>query len=443
MQAEDLLDVSVNVAEAGITRQGFGTELIFAYHTHYADLVRTYACNGGLSKALIADGFTVGEPAYVAAIACSKQRPRPKQIKIGRRVTPETQVLKLTPLVGAALQSRTFYIADAFGTKYTITFVNDGTPLVAEACTAMAAAINATAVAMTATAGATDVTLTADAPNTLHSVYGLDSTITLTDTTTSTNVAAELTAVADFDNDWYGLGIPSNAPTTIEAAADWIETQEKIYLAQSHDMGIIGSGTTDIASSIKSQSYTRSRVMYNARALSFSGLSLMAQMLCFEPGQATWMFKAIVGAVADKLTAAQAGYAYAKNALTYEALFGASFSSDFEKGAGRFLDVQQIVDWVVQRLREGYVAKQLASPKIPYTDSGIGAAMYGVCKNVLTAGIANTAIDPDDTTWTIEVPKVKDIDPAQRAARHFPGTELSFRATGATHSADVTVSIAA
>jgi hypothetical protein len=443
MQAEDLLDVTVNVAEAGITRQGFGTVLIFAYHTHYTDLAREYACNGGLGKALQDDGFTTSEPAYVAAIAASKQRPRPRKIKIGRRVTPETQVLVLTPTAGAALQTRTFTIEAANGTKYPISFTNDGTPLVAEVCTAIAAAINATAVAMTAVAGATTVTLTADAPNTLHSVYGLDSTVTLTDTTVVSNVAAELDAIRDFDNDWYGLANPSSAPTSIEACADWIEGQEKIYLGQTHDMGVISSSTTDIASSIKSQSYTRTRVMYNARALSFAGLCLMAHMLCYEPGQATWMFKPIVGAVADKLSAAQAGYAYAKNALTYETLYNASFSSDFEKGAGRFLDVQQIIDWVTQRLREGYVAKQLASPKIPYTDAGIGAVMYGVCKNVLSAGIANDAIDPDDTTWTIEVPKVKDIDPADRAARHFPGTELSFRATGATHSADVTVSIAA
>lgn len=442
--ADDILSVTVRVADAAVTRAGFSVPLVLAYHVHGTDVVRTYSASTFATEAA-ADGFATTEPGYQALAKIFAQRPRPKTAKIGKLSAAPTQILEIVPTIadGAAAQTDTFTIVDHTGTEYDVSVTTDATPTVAEWIALAVTAVNATATTVTASNGTTKLILTADAANTVHAVIDASARLAVTETTLQSGVSTSIDSIIAADNDWYGLCLPYGAPTIIEAVADKIETLDKICIAQTSSQDVLTSVTSDIASSVESQSYNNTKVLFGGNATEMSGCALMAQLLTYEPGQASLDAKILTGVTADHLSTAGSNYAQLKGALTYETIIGQAMTVDLGLGANRFLDITEITHWVKSRLQEGFVNAKLAQPKIPYTDAGIGATMYGICRNVHQQGVNNTAIDPDETTWSIEVPKVADQDAADRANRYFPGTVYSFRAQGAVHTADISVQIAA
>lgn len=134
--AEQIANVSITRATRTPSQQGFGVPLIAAYHTNYASRVRSY----GSLTAILADGFKTTDPAYKIAAAIFSQNPAPPTVKIGRRASAFTQVVRLIPETPTA--------GMIFGVKVgglLATYTADGTPTLAEACTGLAAAINALA----------------------------------------------------------------------------------------------------------------------------------------------------------------------------------------------------------------------------------------------------------------------------------------------------------
>lgn len=439
--ADDILSVSVRVADAGISRAAFNVPMVLAYHTHGVDVVRTYSASTFASEA-VADGFATTEPGYQGLAKIFAQRPRPKTAKIGKLSAAPTQIYEIVPTIasGSAAQTDTFSITDNDGVTYDISVTTDATPTVAEWVALAVTAVNATATTMTASNGTTKLVLTADAANTIHSVHALSSRLALTEATTApAGISTDIDAVIAADNEWYGLCLPYGAPAMIEVVADKLETLDKICIAQTSSADVIRTGSSDIASSIESQSYNNTKVLYGGKALEMGGIALMAQMLTYQPGQASLDAKTLTGVTADFLTSGQSGFAQAKGALTYETILGRAMTVDLGLGANRFLDITIITHWVKARLQEGFVAAKVAQPKIPYTDDGIGATMYGICRNVHQQGVDNGAIDPDEDTWSIDVPLISEQSTVDRAARYFPGTEYAFRASGAVHTADISV----
>lgn len=162
-------DIEISRTSRGVTRRGFASMLILAYHALYADRVRGYS---DLSE-LTADGFAPDHPAYVQAAAAWAQEPSLPLIKIGRRALPFTQVVDVTPnspLSGSAAETWTLKVDGL-----TATFTSDATPTLAEVCTGVAAAINALgdvdAIVIAGASSASEQTLTGA---TLDGVIGDD-----------------------------------------------------------------------------------------------------------------------------------------------------------------------------------------------------------------------------------------------------------------------------
>lgn len=446
MSLSDIVNVQTHISAATVIQQGFGVPLVLAYHTHWTDLVRTYDAaswqeamgpieNGG-------EGFSPSEPAWLAVAAMMKQNPRPKTFKIGRRTVAATQILQLTPTLSTADgYIHKFTIGAADGAVYPLEITQTPLMTLAGLCTAIAAEVTgipAIAMAADGTSG-THVSLTSNAPNALHEIYGMSPTIKMTDLTTSDTVQylLDLDNIRDADDSWYALVLATPAPAAIEGAADWVElTQRKILVASTHDGDVLTNSTSDIASSIKNQGYARTHIAYNQRSLSNMGAAWTAAMLTYEPGQATWMFKTLAGVYADKLTADQENHLEAKYASYYQALLGTNNTGEGKSGSGIFLDLTQLADWAKARTEEGVIAVLRAAPKVKFTDADAGNKFYGVFRNVILMGVANDAIRPEDDTWTINVPKVADIPAIDRQNRRFTGMSYSFTATGAVHGVD-------
>lgn len=133
---DDLVNITVSTRTRTPARRGFGTALILAYHTKYADRVRTYSSLAGL----VTDGFKTSDPVYKIAAALLAQPTSVRTFKVGRRALPYTQVVDLTPTTPAASEVFTVEIG-GLEASYTA----DATPTVAEVCTGLASAINALA----------------------------------------------------------------------------------------------------------------------------------------------------------------------------------------------------------------------------------------------------------------------------------------------------------
>lgn len=133
---DDFFTVNVSATTDTQTRAGFGTALFACCDVPWTSgaRVREYA---SLAEVVTA-GFATSKPAYRMAAAAFAQNPRPRTVKIGRRTRAFTQVVRLTPAAPAADE---VYTAEVDG--LTATFTSDGAPTVAEACTGLAAAINA------------------------------------------------------------------------------------------------------------------------------------------------------------------------------------------------------------------------------------------------------------------------------------------------------------
>lgn len=445
MPLDDITNVTVLVSETNVTQQGFGTPLVLGYHTSHPEVrVLTYAASGW-DSALIADGIGVGHPIYESVERMMAQKIKPTTFKVGRRGTADTQTLRITPTVISTNGLHTAYIEAPNGTIYYAQYTEDGTPTLPEICTGLAAAITALAIpGLTADGSSgTYIALTATA-NMMFSVYGLQSSDVLTDVTTmGGTIANDLAAIQAEDDDWYGVVACTSSPATLKAIADWVETHEKIFVAGTHDNGLISNSTTDLASLIKNAGYVRTHVMYTSKAGRFAASGWMAKMLSYQPGTANWKFQTIEGADTDKLTTTQWGYLKGKNGSYYDKVKGVSLTGAGQTGGGRFLDITQIVDWAKARTQEGNLRMLTSSPKVAMTDEGVGNQTYGVLKNVVEQGQQLGSIDTDPTTWNITVPKVASLSASDRQNRKFTGSVLNFRATGAVNTVDVTINIAA
>jgi hypothetical protein len=444
MQASDVVEVNARIQAAVIDSTEFDTSLIYGYHTQYVDLVRSYGASDW-SEQMVAEGFPTTHPLYLALSACFKQDPKPSVVKIGRRSQAETQSVRITPVTKGNSYRHSLIVETAAGVKETAAYQEDSTPTVAEICANLASAINALNAAVTANGSSgTHIDIAADVANAYFTFRDLTDSLTLRDTTAAVgDIAADLTAIKAADNDWYGLGLASPSPVAIESCADWCEANAPhIFSASTHDMGVLTSAVDDIGTSIMGQSYQRTLVSYHSKCLQFFGPAWMASMLTYEPGQADWWAKTVIGAEPDKLTPTQESFAKAKRVTTYGSIKSAPWTGEAWTGSGYFVDLILTKDWLEARLQEFIIAKAKVFPKIPLTDEGVGALTLEAMMDTVAAGQANTAIDTDPGTIKYIVPKVSSLSQANKTARHFAGSEMSCRGTGGAHKITIKVNLA-
>src|SRR5574338_1651735 len=119
MSIDDFVSVAVTSATSSPKRQGFGTPLIAAQNVPagFVNRVRAYADEASM----VADGFSVNDPAYLAAAEAFAQTPRPPKVKIGRRANKTTQSIKLKCLSATQNDTYSIDVITPAGTKTTIT----------------------------------------------------------------------------------------------------------------------------------------------------------------------------------------------------------------------------------------------------------------------------------------------------------------------------------
>lgn len=423
-----IVDVTITLQSARITRAGFGTPLILDYHTKFAERVRFYS---GLDE-MIDDGFATTDAAYLAASAVFSQDPSVAQTAIGRRATaPDMRaVIELV-----ATTSSRVYSVDINGE--TASYTSDASATAAEITDGIKDAIDALAISgLTATDNSgSNVTLNMASAGTWYSVKCNDLGALKVywkqgSSDTDAGVAAELTAINTENADWYGIDTTCPARSELVGIVTWAETNGKLAVLTAPDHGMLAaSDTANVAYTIKTASRTRGAMWFHPDNSSFIGAAVMGRCFPLEPGKGVAALKTLSGVDSVTLTSTHITNLKSYNANWYTR-YGSSYylTANGKVGSGEFMDVIRDKDWLENTIQTDAVGVQVANDKIPYTDAGIETLAASV-RSSLEKGVSKGVLAPGE--YTVTVPKVADVDGADREARELNSIEFTARLAGA------------
>lgn len=450
-----IVRVEIQVQESGLSLVGFGVPLLLpiTVPAGFTDPLRYYTDH----LALLDDGFTVTNWAYLAARTLMSQRPRPARFAVGAR---DTQVAQTQLFVLPANPDDSVTYTVTINGHPCTTAALDGTSTTAELQTALIAAINGVALVadrVTASVSGADVLVTSDFPG-VPFTFSIDTTTTADITAgaavASVGIPEALAEINDFQPDWYGLLIEERSRPHIETAAAEIEAQVKIFIAQSNDAEILATPysdvntTTDVASVLRGAGYTRTALIYDPSDAAMLDAAWMGRCLPEIPGSITWAHKRLIGVTATRLTATQQTNLESKNANNYRPMAGSSITWPATMASGQYIDITHGLDKLKSRMQELVASLLITVKKVPFTDLGmtqIAARIRTALKESESDGFVADSRTLEDGTvlqpsWTVTAPLVADIPAEDRAARRIPASHpfvFDGIFAGAAHEVEV------
>ena len=440
MGIDKIIQVTITRESTPIQRESFGIPLLLGAHKVFDERAKVYSTLDEISG----DGFLVSSNEYIASEKLFSQNPRVEEVVIGRR-DADTIVVTVENAVDSIDYSTTIN-----GTP----FIYDSgvTPTVITIATGLVGVINLGAEPVTATDnldGTYD--LVADVAGTAYTV-ALDTDQAITTYTLDNAIDDDITAIKNFNNDWYMIiELLQDSSELLELAA-WVETEAKLLGTTSDDNNIVDqdsvTDTTSIAALLKSGEYDRTYVAYwNADYLKPADLGTNkyldaawdGKQLPKDPGSSNWAHKNLNAFQALTLNDTQIKNAIDKNANVY-VIAGADGRTRYGTMAGgEYIDIMRGVDWLTARLQEDVFILLATTEKVPYTDAGIAMA-EGVVKKVLEEGVAEEFLEPN---YIVTVPKIENVDPVDRANRHLKNITFSSVPQGAINTVAIqgTVSV--
>lgn len=251
-------------------------------------------------------------------------------------------------------------------------------------------------------------------------------------------IDAALNAIANENNDWYGVVVDQAMVANFADVASWVETAKKFAIFWITDVNAYDSTkSTDLASVLNLAHRNRSAVVWHATpadGADYIDAAWMGEGFPYEPGTSTWAYKTLNGVTPDTLLASQETALKGKNCNYYTTVGGVSITQEGKVASGEYIDSIIGTDWIEARLREAVYSALVNNRKIPYDDTGI-AMIEGLVKGVLNEAASKGILQADSIAVT--VPKYADIPQADRLARKLPDVKFSALYQGAIHSVTI------
>lgn len=430
----DIVVVNITAQVGGLTQQGFGTPLILGYTPTWVERVRYYS-----DLPSVATDLGATSPEYKAAQAVFAQTPRPERLAIGRGTNKPTQRFKLS--IESVVSSRD-YTVRLNSTNYTI---NSG---LAATNDSIVAAINGAISAACTAAGFTSSVVGVVGSQQLQVLgnaagnwcsFGLVNASALPymkvmQDQADPGISTDLDAILLEDSQWYALLTLFNSSACVQAAATWVQSNERLYLAETQDSEAptvaVGSAT-DIAKVLSVAGQERAPVMFHPLGQEFAAAAWAGRVLPLTPGSETWKFKTLSGVSAQSYTGTQLNNLRNKRANFYYSIAGRSITSEgmTPSTALPFIDIVRFRDWLRVRLQENLFVLLADADKVSFDDPGI-TKILGAIRGVLEEARANGAITPD---YIVNVPKAATVSPVDKANRELRNVTFSVTYTGAIH----------
>lgn len=437
---EDIVVVNITRETAKVTRVGFGTALILGIHTNFAEDSREYTSQEGV----LVD-FLATEEEAIASAKYFSQELKPEKVIIGKRAA---NVAKSEVVTIDNIQNTVTYTVTLNGIAFD--FLSSGAATDDEITLGLVTAINLGSEPVTATDNV-DGTFDLDAD-----VAGEDFTAVLSDDGTglgmsgvvavaNVNVATELADLIQAGvTDWYFLINTRRATEAeqlqdIEESANFIEalSAPKQFFAAIDQASILTAVSTDICSILQALSLDRSNVMYSTDQANYPEAAWIGDGAPHDAGSRTWKFKNLVGITPDQFTDSELVNMKAKNANFYETVAGQNvITSEAVVAGGEFIDVIRGSDELQVRIAEDIFTQLINAEKIPFTTDGI-SAIEATLRSRLQRSVNSGFLSNDPDAITVVVPKLADIDPADKAVRFLDGLEFSAVLAGAVHKVQI------
>lgn len=439
----DIVSVSISLETLTLAEDGFGIPMIADYHARFPERIRYYS----KTTDMISDGFEVTDAAYKAASAILAQSPRVAEVAVGRRALAPDITVDLTP-VAANSTEYVIYIgaADSDGADAVaeISFTSDASGTVAEICAGLAAAASAafTAAGITnvnVTDNTTKVTVDADNAGEFFSVtVNKISLFAIAQVQSDPGIATDLAAIQAENPDWYGVVMTSNADAEIVAAADWVESNNKLFFAQSQNTNNITLSVNlsgvDVANELRAGSNLRTALLYHEDPMEMAAAAWIGRFFGRAPGKINAANKQLAGITISNLSATHITNLTAKNANFYVEYKGVGATRNGKVSGNEWIDFIRDRDWLKSRLETEIARAVLVTDKLPFTDAGINgidAAVRAVLNEAANAGFL------DGTSIVVNTPKASEVTSGNRAARILATIEWSARAQGAINHVDI------
>lgn len=434
----DIVNVSIALNTAAVTRATFGVMLIASPHVSSANRVTTY---NSYNEA-VSDGLP---PALLTAISDAfAQTPHPRQIKVGRLSVASAAITPVDAVAGAVYS---LVIGD---TPISITAAS--TPTLASIATQLASAITTAAIAgVTATASTNSVVITYSGAVVPLSTFSKVTWGAIAPSATTGIMAQDLTAITDEDNAWYDLALTERTQARILAAAEWTETQEKIFGVATAEADAFNPAiTTDLISQLRAAQYFRTYVIGHKSAnTEYGDVAWPSRVLPIQPGAETWALKRLASVTPDKLSATEKNAVINKGGNTFEFYQPQiALTNPGKVAAGEWIDVIRFRDWLKDWIQTSMVQMMINRDKVPYTDEGLqllGRNMIAsLRRGQEVGGIAPDEFDADGNVvpgFIAEIPLASEVDAVTKASR-IAYLRFNARLAGAIHMVEITGALA-
>lgn len=433
MALNEHVSITITQDSLGLARAGFGVPLILSANASFAERVRSYS-----DIASVSADFAAGTPEYRAADAVFGQDPHPETIRIGRSALKPTLRYSLT--VGVVRNSYTYRVKVTLPSGTTeVTFASDASATDGEIATGLVAAINGVAGNNYIAAGTTSpFTVTADNAGDWFAIEVNPADITMSINHADPGVATDLAAIFLEDSSWYALYTLYNSEDYVKAAAAWVQSNKRMYLADSPDtiaVNTASDGTQGLLDDLKALAYPRTAGMYHPRMSEMPGAGWLGRGLPYDPGSETWAYKPIVGATPASLTSTNRLNLDNRFASYYKAERGLGITWQGRVASGSYIDITRSLDWLEDDMALRIFQVLASVAKVPYTDEGIAiiaAQMRGSLRYAVSRGVL-----VDDDTLKVVVPRVANISTIDKGNRLLPDVKFSGTLQGAIHRVNI------
>lgn len=205
--------------------------------------------------------------------------------------------------------------------------------------------------------------------------------------------STDLDNIRGESDDWYGLAIDSVLDADNTVAAQWAESNMKLFIGESADPDLL-TAADGIAADLNALSLTRVAILYHDPASpDYPAMCWFSKKLSANPDtrSTNWPYVALAGVAVDDLTDSQVTFLLAEDANAYT-----TFKGNNVVGLGRLVNgtpIDRLIaqDWTTVRIQEttAQVLQDYSerNSKPPYTNAGI-EIFVDVIRRHIRRGIA-------------------------------------------------------
>ncbi|MGL4861228.1 MAG: DUF3383 family protein [Enterobacteriaceae bacterium] len=263
---------------------------------------------------------------------------------------------------------------------------------------------------------------------------------------TAAGLIAQLNEIQREDRNWYGFALTERNQVMQLAAAEWAETQDKIFFTSCGEASMTEANKKDdTLSKLAAKNYLRTAVIADKYAdEQYLEMAWMGRCFTIAPGGETWALKQLSAVKSSNWTATEQQTILKKGGNTFEQFAPQiHLTTPGKTVKGEWIDVIRFRDWLADFIQTSMVTLMINRNKVPYTDGGIALIVNNLTGSLLegqrVGGIAPDEVDADGNNvkgFEIKYPRSMDV-PFQDKADRVLNLSFSARLAGAIHLTNI------